>query len=105
VDVEIVRDGPENLAHERQEFLVPIPRCTLVNHPPGRDIQSSEEIRRAMPLVIVRHGSGPSALERQPGLRSVQCLDLRLFVDREHDGSVRWIHVKTDHITQLVTVK
>ena len=38
---------------------------------------------------------------RQAGLGAVERLDLRLFVDREHDGVGRRVDVEPDHIAQL----
>ena len=47
-------------------------------------------------------GSAKTALfHRQAGLGAVERLDLRLFVDREHDGVGRRVDVEPDHIAQF----
>jgi hypothetical protein len=35
------------------------------------------------------------------GRGSIQRLDLRLLVDAEHDGLVRWVQIQPDHIADL----
>jgi hypothetical protein len=40
-----------------------------------------EQRRRAVPLIIVRHGPGATLLLRQPGLCAVKRLNLALCVD------------------------
>jgi len=44
------------------------------------------------------HGSRAPLLERQPGLRPIQRLDLGFLIDAEHDRAVRRIEVETDDI-------
>ena len=55
-----------------------------------------------MALVVVRHGAGPAFFHRQPRLGAVECLDLALLVDAEHQGFVRRIEVEADDILHLV---
>ena len=47
-----------------------------------------------MALVVVGHRAGSAFLHRQAGLGAVERLDLRLFVDREHDGMSGRIDIK-----------
>ena len=54
-----------------------------------------------MPLVVVGHGAKTALFHRQAGLGAVERLDLRLFVDREHDGVGRRVDVEPDHIAQF----
>ena len=56
-----------------------------------------------MPLVVVGHGAKTALFHRQAGLGAVERLDLRLFVDREHDGMGRRVDVEPDHIAQFAT--
>jgi hypothetical protein len=52
-------------------------------------------------LVVMGHGPGAAPLQRQPGLRSVERLDLALFIDAEHDSMRRRIDVELDDVAQL----
>jgi len=47
-------------------------------------VQCSEQRRRTMPLVVVRHGRGTTLLQRQAGLGAIESLDLALLVDAQH---------------------
>jgi hypothetical protein len=51
---------------------------------------------------MVGHSSGAAFLERQAGLRSIERLDLALFVNGKDDGVRRWIDVEPDDVAQLV---
>ena len=50
----------------------------------------------------LRHGATTAFLDRQAGLRTVERLDLALFVDREHQRLVRRIEVEADDILHLL---
>ena len=65
-------------------------------------VESSEQRRCAVALVVVGHRAGSALLHRQAGLGAVEGLDLRLFVDREDDGMGGRIDIKPDNIAQLV---
>ena len=54
-----------------------------------------------MALVVVGHGSHAALFHRQAGLGAVERLDLRLFVDRQHDGVGQRVEVGADHFAQL----
>ena len=75
---------------------------TSANDLAFEDIESSEQRRCAMALVVVGHRAGSAFLHRQAGLGAVERLDLRLFVDREDDGMGGRIDIKPDNIAQLV---
>ena len=64
-------------------------------------IQRGEQRRRAVALIVMRHGPGAALLQRQAGLGPVERLDLTLFVDGQHNGVSRWINVEADDIAQL----
>jgi hypothetical protein len=49
----------------------------------------------------VGQGSSSTLLERKAGLRAVQRLDLRLFVDAENHGMGGRRHIEADDIAQL----
>ena len=67
---------------------------TSANDLAFEDIESSEQRRCAMTLVVVGHRAGSAFLHRQAGLGAVQRLDLRFFIDREDDGMGGRIDIK-----------
>ena len=91
-----------NGVQEADELLVTMALHTSANDLAFEDIESSEQRRCAMALVVVGHRAGSAFLHRQAGLGAVERLDLRLFVDREDDGMAGRIDIKPDNIAQLV---
>ncbi len=71
-------------------------------HGAVEDVERREQGRGAMALVVMGHGSAFAGLERQAGLGAVEGLDLRLLVDRQHDGMGRRVHVEADDVLDLV---
>src|SRR5882757_5732783 len=65
------------------------------------DVESGEQRRGAVPLVIVCHGSEPALLQRQARLGAIKGLNLALLVDRQHDGVGRRIDIEPDNVAQL----
>jgi hypothetical protein len=65
-------------------------------------VEEGEKGGGAAALVVVRHRTEPPLLHRQAGLGTVERLDLRLLVDRQHDGVARWIELEADEVAQLV---
>jgi hypothetical protein len=65
------------------------------------DVQSREQRGGAVALVVVGHGAEPARLDRQSGLGAVECLNLRLLVDREHHRMRRRIDVQADDVPEL----
>src|SRR4051812_47034662 len=50
----------------------------------------------------MRHRAGPALLHGQAGLGAVEGLDLRLLVDRKHDGVSGRVDIEPDNIAQFV---
>jgi hypothetical protein len=65
------------------------------------DVESGEQRRGAVPLVIVGHGSEPALLQRQTRLGAIERLNLALLVDRQHGGVGRRIDIEPDDVAQL----
>ena len=72
------------------------------DHRAIEDIHCGEQRRFAVPLVVVRHGSGATLLQRQSGLCAIKRLNLALFVDRQHDGVCGQIDIEPDDVAQFV---
>jgi hypothetical protein len=87
---------------EPNELLMTMALHAAADHFAFEDIEGSKQCGRVMPFVIVRQGAGATLLHRQPGLGAIERLDLRLFVDREHDRVCRWVVVEADDLAQLL---
>ena len=90
-------DGVE----KADELLMPMALHTAADDRAIEDIESGEQSRRAVALVIMRERSASSWLHRQTGLGAIECLDLRFLIDRKHDGVCRWGDIETDDIPEL----
>jgi hypothetical protein len=66
-------------------------------------VESREQGRGAVALVVMRHRPAPALLHRQPRLGAVKGLDLALFIDRQHQGLVGRIEVEAHDIRTLAT--
>ena len=102
VDFQLRVHLPDDALHEAQELLMPVPLRAVPHDLAGGDVQRRKEGGGAVPLVVVRHRSCPPLLERQPGLRAIQRLDLALLVDREHHRPLRRRNIQPDHVLQLL---
>jgi len=79
--------------------ILPVPGLlALAEDFPGVHVKRGEQIGGAMPHVIVRLLRRLSKVDGQGRLSSVQCLDLGLLVDAEHDGATRRVQVQTDYV-------
>jgi hypothetical protein len=66
-----------------------------------KHIESGEQRRCPVALVVVGRGAGAALLHRQAGLDAVECQDLRLLIDREHDRVGGRIDIEPDNVAQL----
>jgi len=71
------------------------------DHLAFQNVEGRKERRRAVALVIMRHGSGAALLHRQSRLGPIERLDLALLVEGKDDGMGRRIDIKTYHVAQL----
>ena len=68
----------------------------------GRHIQRCEQLRGAVPFVVMR---SPGDLDRPHGqlrLTAVQRLHLRLLIHAEHHRIVRRVGVQTHHVDEFL---
>ena len=107
----VVDDGVDGLSHgnlflddieETDELLMTMALHVAADHRAVEDVHRGEQRRRAVALVVVRHGPGAALLQRQSGLGAIERLDLALFVDRQHDGVCGRIDIEPDDVAQLV---
>ena len=69
-----------DLAQKAHEIPRPMRLLGLRHDLAGRDVERREEVHRAMADVVVRLAFGPTHVHRQDRLRSLEGLNLRLFV-------------------------
>src|SRR5580700_6302929 len=107
----IVDDGVDRLARrdlllddieEANEFLMAMALHVAANHRAVEDVHRGEQRRRAVALIVVRHGSGTTLLQRQSGLGAIKRLNLALLVDRQDDGVGGRIDIEPDDVAQFV---
>lgn len=79
VDGETGRGLAVDHLEEAKPLLVAVPLGAHAEDLAVQRIHGGEQRRGAVALVVVRHGLGAPAPERQRGLRAVQGLDLRLL--------------------------
>ena len=105
IHYEVQRPGWPGLSiehfQELQPFLMAKPGLAGADQGPREDIEGGEQGPGAMPLVIMRHRRAAPFLQGQPGLGTIQALDLALLVGAEHQGFVRRMEVEPHHIRQL----
>ena len=66
---------------EANELLMAMALHVAADHRAVEDVHRGEQRRRAVALIVMRHGSGAALLQRQSGLCAVKRLNLALFVD------------------------
>ena len=86
-----------DLLEKTQELAMAMTRHAGPDHLAVEHVESREQGRRAVALVVVRHGAGAPLLQRQSRLGAVERLDLALLVDRQDDGMRRRSDVEPDH--------
>jgi hypothetical protein len=63
-----------DLIEEADEFLMPMARHALADDPALEHVEGGEQCCRAVALAIMRHGAGPTSLQREAGLGAVERL-------------------------------
>ena len=101
VDQSPGRDVAFEAVQKAQKFMVPMALHVLPDNRAVKNIERGKQRRRPVADVIVGHRSGAPALHRQTRLGSVECLDLALLVDREHQAVRRRVDVEADDIAQF----
>ena len=81
---------------------MPVSLHTAAEDDAIKRVQGGKQGGRAVPFVIMGHGTAPTGLDRQAGLGAVERLDLKFFVDRQHHGMGRRVHVEADEVFDLL---
>jgi len=92
----MLRRGVVHHAQEVNPLLMPVPLLAQTDHFSIQSIERCEQRCCAIALVIVGHGAGPAALQRQAWLRAVESLTLTLLVATQHQGMLGWMEIQAD---------
>ncbi len=65
-------------------------------------IERREQRDRAVMNVVVSDAFNIAQPHRQHGLRVLQCLDLALLIDAQHQRVIGWIQLQTGDIAHLL---
>ena len=95
---EILIDGIEELT----EFDTAVPVMALGDHRPSCHVQGGEEVGRAVPEIVVGVTFNLSGAHRQHWGGGLPGLDLRLLVDAQDQGSIRWGQIEPDDVLHLL---
>ena len=97
-----IRKGGNDAVHEAEELHATAPFRMRGYNLAGSDLECCKQGRRSVPLVIVAlSGQGAAVRQLQITLRSLQCLDRRLFVDAKDNGLRGWIDIQADNVGGL----
>lgn len=96
-DRHLALDGIE----EADELLMAVALHATPNHCAFEHVERGKQGGGAVSLVVVCHGAGPALFHGQAVLVAVKRLDLRLLIDREHDGVRRRVDVEPAGIAQF----
>ena len=87
---------------EAEELLMTVAGLALSDHGTGGHIQRGEQRGGAVADVVMGDALHVAQAHRQQRLGPVQCLDLRLLVNAEHDSVFGWVQVKADDVADLL---
>ncbi len=98
----VLRDLVLDPTQKADELLMPVPLHVLGNDCAVEHIERGKQRGRAVPLVIMGHGSGTALLHRQARLGAVKCLDLGLLVEGQHHRMSRRRDIEAGDIVKLL---
>ena len=102
MDVETSFDVQVNEPEEVEDLFGGVASLGVIEHLTIRHVHGGERVGGAVALVVVSHGGPSSLLHRKRRLGPIQRLSLGFFVETEHHGALRWVHVETYHVGQLL---
>lgn len=93
VDGQRSRVRPIDLLQEADELFGSMPLFELGQDLPSSEVEGRVQADRTVPLVVMRASLELPGLQWKHRLRAVECLDLGLLVHRQHESSIRRLHV------------
>ena len=97
----ITRNGIIQPAQEREELLMPVAGFALGKDGSGGDIQRCEKSGRPVADVIMGHSLHVPEAHRQNRLRTIQSLNLALFIEAKHQSVVGRVQIQTRDIAHF----
>ena len=101
VDREIVGHGLVDAFEEAKKLLMAMAWFAFGEDRPGSDVEGGKERGGAMANVVMSDSFHVTEAHRQHRLSAVEGLNLGLLIDRQHDGVIGRVEVKTHHISYL----
>jgi hypothetical protein len=101
MDVEIGRHNLPDRGQKLAEFDRAVSLVAAADDLAGGDVQNGEQRGRAMTPVVMAAPLDLTRPHRQQRLGAVERLDLRLFIDAEHEGAVGRVDVEPDNVADL----
>ena len=90
-------------AQELEKLLMAVARHALPDYGSLQDVQRGEQRSCPVAFVIMSHGPASDAFfHLQARLGTIQCLNLTLLIDANHQGLIRRIEIQADYVRQLL---
>jgi len=102
VDVQCGIDTSFDQPEELQELTGSVASEALANDCSGGDVEGGEQARGPVAGILGGAAFDLSGAHGEHGLSAIEGLDLRLLVDRQHDGIGGGRQVEADHVTHFV---
>ena len=102
MDVEAVGDVTVDEVQEPPELFSAVTRREIRDDIAGGDVERRVQVGGAVADVVMGPPLGRSWQQRKHWRGAIQCLDLALLVDTQHDCRVGRVHIQTHDITDLI---
>src|SRR6516165_392688 len=102
MNVQFRWNGPFQLVEKLDELPSPVTGVTTTNDFARQNIECGKQRGRAVPLVIMGLPFWQTRSQGQDRCRSIQRLNLALFVHRQYQRLIRRIEVKSDNVAYLL---
>src|SRR5208282_3866670 len=91
-----------DLIEELAKLSSAVARHAFADDRPCLDVERGKQSDRAVALIVVGSPLSLTGAHRQQWLCAIKCLDLTLFVDAEHQSTLRRIKVEPDDVAHLL---
>ena len=98
VQVEAAGSSLIDQLEKAQKFAMPVTRHASSDDAAVQHVQSREQRRGAVTLIVMGHRAGAALLHRQAGLGTVESLDLAFFIDAQDQRFVRGMEIEPDDV-------
>src|SRR6516225_1471061 len=102
VDVEIGRALLVDQCEKGEPFLMTMARREVGDELAVEIIERGEQGQGAVPYVIMGLGADVANAQRQTRLRALERLALRFLIAAQHQGLLRRVQIKPDHVPELL---